>query len=112
MPLVGIRLEISEVDAIGVRRYVRRHHLAVKRRVNPKPQLAVVTGDDAIAVPAFGVGALTRVQKPQLHRHTRRALQPKVKPLSKFGRAVDALVSADIELDILRIGEADDVNRT
>jgi hypothetical protein len=34
-----------------------------------------------------------------------------VKPLRKFGSTIYALVGSDVQLDVLRVSKADDLNR-
>ena len=108
MLLIRIRLKVGQVDALGLWRQPRRHHLAIKLRVDAKPVLPVVTGHHLVAVPAIRVGALARIHKTHHHRHLRRTVQRKMKPLGK----IRSIVLADVDLNIARIGHANHVNGT
>ena len=47
-----------------------------------------------------------------IDRHPRSPLQPKVKPLGEFSCTPHALIGPDLELDVLRVFDADDLDGT
>ena len=104
--LMGIGLEIGQVNALGLGCEGHRHDLPVKACVEAKPVLAVVAGHHAVVLPTLGEGALARIEEAQAHRHRGGAVQRKVEPLSKFA----GVVAPDVELDVAGVGQADHVD--
>ena len=101
-----IGLEVGKVDALRLRRDVRGHHLPVKLGRNAKPVLPVVTRHHAVIVPALGESAAAGVEKAQAHGDPGGALQREVKPLREF----TGVVAPDVELDVGRVGQAQDLD--
>ena len=101
-----VGLKVGKVDDVASRREVNCHHLAVELGVSAKPVVMVMADRDPVAFPTLGISALPGVHETQRHRCARGPVQAKIKPLGEIA----GVVAAQVELDVLRISQADDLD--
>ena len=108
MLLVGIRLEIGVVNAVGQRRMVDGQHAVFIAGRHAKPILAVVRGASLIVLPAQRIRSVRRIFKMHHAVLIGRTLQTEVKPLGKLR----SIVGTQGETDIGRVAQVFDNDRT
>ena len=108
MLLVGIRLEISVVNAVGQRRMVDGQHTVFIAGRHAEPILAVVRSASLIVLPAQRIRSVRRIFKMHHAVLIGRTLQTEVKPLGKLR----SIVGTQGEADIGRVAQIFDNDRT
>ncbi|EEG34390.1 hypothetical protein NEIFLAOT_00559 [Neisseria flavescens NRL30031/H210] len=108
MLLVGIRLEISVINAVGQRRMIDGQHAVFIAGRHTEPILAVVRSASLIVLPAQRIRSVRRIFKMHHAVLIGRTLQTEVKPLGKLR----SIVGTQGEADIGRVAQVFDNDRT